>query len=104
MLVNHLVDEDLQFALQPWGIPFVPGGEDGAIQQGMLPSTVNDYTQPVLGVHEMQAVGDELLVGMYRSDDAGANWDFAGVDAVIAEFFGAQWPDSGIYVARGLSP
>lgn len=103
-IVNHLVVEDMQTGLRRWGVPFVPGGADGAIQQGLAPSTVPTYTDPGFEVHELQAIGDELLIALTRAETEGANWDFAGVDLSVATFFSSTYPDAGVYVCRGVSP
>jgi len=84
--------------------PLMPDGSTGAIQQGVLPSTVPEYRQPKYIPHEMQAIGDELLIAVTRDASANPLWDFAGVDANLAELLGSSSPDLGALVTMGVSP
>jgi hypothetical protein len=102
--VQHLRAEDIQPGATRDGPPIMPDGSTGVLQQGILPSTAPGYTQPWFTVHEMQAIGDELLIAITRAAGSDPNWDFAGVDAPIAAFLGSDTPDLGAYVSSGVSP
>jgi hypothetical protein len=101
------------------GNPFVPGGGIGAIQQGMLdPTTYVDAKSAFYQELEMQAVGDELLIGLTREDPGSyPNWAFASAprefDRDVSVFLGAGVtvgpaagvvPDIGVYVMVGSAP
>jgi hypothetical protein len=87
--------------------PLIPGGANGAISQGILdpgavgPSIANSA---MFQVHEVQAVGDELIIGCYRDATAGATWDFAGPDALLGSFFSSSYPYYGVRVLVGSAP
>lgn len=99
------------------GLPFNPSGQVGVIQQGIMdPASGTFGGQGVADAafyqtHEVQAVGDELLIGLWRPTvDGAANWTFNGADTVVRNFFGSN-PDTGsplsdlgIYVMCGSAP
>ena len=66
---------------------------------------------PGFSLYETRALGDELIVGITRSDEAGENWDFAGVTAAdfpVANFFNNTNTDPersvGVYLFLGIAP
>lgn len=96
----------------PIPLPIIPGGGTGAYQQGLFQAAVvpTAANNPSFLVAEYQALGDELLLGMYRNPGApvaAPNWNFATVDAVVSQLFGAaQAPGNagiGIYLLTGKS-
>jgi hypothetical protein len=92
--------------------PINPDGADGAIQQGIQPSTATDtHTRPFFSPVEVQAEGDELLLAVTRPTvGQNANWDFTGVtvDGAFSNIYGvgtgAAIPDLGVYVVVGSAP
>lgn len=108
------------------GLPFLPGGATGTIQQGVLdPGSGLGvlFARPeFFWIHEVQAVGDELAIGLWREDpDPGGptsepNWDFtqpANIDATASIFLGkgstvapvsGPYPDLGVMVMVGTAP
>lgn len=103
-LVNHIRTELLESRATPNALPLLPNGEEGTIQQGVLdtPGGSSLYRSPVFAVHEVQAVGDELLLGLNRSTENNANWDFTNVDDALERWL----VDFGLFamVCRGVSP
>lgn len=98
--------------------PGVPGGGAGAAQQGILdpgnPLFIPFATSPLYNIHEIQALGDELMIFVYRDIlDARGNthaiWDFvaSAPDQQFSEYYGngtgAVFPDIGVYVMAGAS-
>ena len=109
------------------GLPLIPGGGDGTIEQGILDPAlagIGVLAKPSLyQLIETQAGGDELLVGLWRDDDEGNNvptWDFGqpvtefdtnvaillGVGSTTASGLQIQgpFPDIGVYVMVGAAP
>ena len=104
------------------GLPFVPGGATGVLQQGILdPASVigggGGAQSGFYQLLETQAAGDELLIGMWRDDSVVADWDFGSpvvgqVDSQVSQFLGADvtsitptsFPDIGVYVSFGTAP
>lgn len=95
-------------------LPLLPGGTPGIYQQGLLdPATSPGLAPfPLFIVHEVEAVGDEMILGVYRSSDNGAhpNWEFTTPPKVDIEFSilfgngsGQVFPDIGVYVSTGAS-
>ncbi len=111
-VTQNLRSEDLNVGTLEQSLPLIPGGATGAIQQGLLdPSafpTVAD--QPIYQVHEISAVGDELLIGVTRNIAEDANWGFANgePDDQFSDFLGTgltvPTPDIGVYVSTGAAP
>jgi hypothetical protein len=107
-----------------WGNPIMPGGAVGAIQQGVLdpatfPGAFVGATASFYQLIETQAAGDELVVGLTRSDvgELLPNWQFsqnpARMDRAVSVFLGigstvptatGPLPDIGVYVLVGSSP
>jgi hypothetical protein len=95
--------------------PLIPGGARGAYQQGLLdPNPVAPGAGvlaevPLYEMFDLQATGDELLIGCYRDTIPDhATWEFADYDRSISNFFGngtgATYPDIGVYVMMGSAP
>jgi hypothetical protein len=89
--------------------PFVPGGGNGVVEQGVTtinPGKTNAY--PTYALHEVQAAGDELLIAARRDVTEYPNWEFDGVDERFSNAFGKgsgeQQPDLGVYVHVGSAP
>jgi len=89
------------------GIPLIPGGTSGSVAQGLAPS---DQEGAVYEIIELQALGDELLIGVTRS--GAGTWDFTpstGIDATLSAAYGngldgTLFPDIGVYVMVGTTP
>lgn len=104
--------------LSPDMRPLVPGGSRGAYQQGLLdPNPVPPGAGPVADVPlcdpiELQALGDELLIGAYRdSIPDHTTWEFdpatgydRGFDVLFGDGSGTTFPDIGVYVLPGSAP
>lgn len=98
------------------GLPLTPTGALGAIQQGLLDPAVVGFGDdglaqaPFYEMHEVQAVGDELLIGVWREPAEAPNdvWDFDSVDSSLFTFLGdgrrGPMPDVGVLVMCGSSP
>jgi hypothetical protein len=92
--------------------PFVPGGGNGVVQQGVTPiNGAKTNAFPTYALHEVQAAGDELLIAARRDVTDEPNWDFTdgtGVDRGFSTAFGKgsgqQLPDLGVYVHVGSAP
>lgn len=100
-----LRQEDFSTGSPSSPLPLVPGGASGAISQGILDPNVftSLTTTAMFQVHEVQALGDELIVGCYRATSAGT-WDFSGVDALFGSVFSASNPYFGVRVLVGSAP
>jgi hypothetical protein len=110
-VTQNLRSEDLNVGSLPIPLPLIPGGATGALQQGLLnPAGGAVADQPLYQVHEISAVGDELLLGVTRNVDEDANWGFADgePDAQFSDFLGTGLtptkPDIGVYVSTGAAP
>jgi hypothetical protein len=87
---------------------------EGVVQQGVQdPGVTADAIRPRFMVHEVQALGDELIVAVRRSATNVPNWGFAGVfpanaDVVFSQILGngtgQEFPFNGVYVMPGTSP
>lgn len=97
--------EDIQFGGVSLPNPLVPGGAEGAVQQGILdPSVESEATRPGWQIHELQAEADELLIGVFRDPDP-ATWDFETTDAALLPYLGSEAPrDVGVLVTVGSAP
>ena len=103
--------EDYSFGGNNLLRPFLPGGVEGVVQQGILNTALGDMAVlPSSQIIEIQATGDEILLGAYRSTDAGLDWDFAAVDKQFAQLLGddsgagTPYADLGVYIICGSSP
>lgn len=96
-------------------LPLIPGGANGYYQQGIFDPATSIITAsgPMYIPFELQSMGDELLIGMTRTTaatngtGASATWNFADVDLIITNLFGAglgNFPDIGVYVMMGFAP
>lgn len=80
------------------------GVEELTVQQGIL--DVGTFSQeakrPFYWLKEFMARGDEMMIGLYRSIDAGT-WDFAadGTDELVSQFFDPDAPAVGAYATWG---
>ena len=89
------------------GAPLVPNtgsGTQGEIQQGVLDPAVFGVEQalcPSWDVVQETALGDELLIGVYRDTDLAATWNFnvGGADAHLSAYLTGQ--AGGVYVFSG---
>lgn len=97
--------------------PFIPGGADGAYQQGVAALSGVDVNETVsFNCIQMDAEGDELLIAMDRLGGEGevsgeTTWNFtdnSSVDFAVSVFFGAgsgtTIRDLGIYLLTGANP
>jgi hypothetical protein len=88
---------------------YLPDGTLGAMEQGTGNPGVNPYAiAPTWIVHEVQAVGDELIVCFFRATDRTdhPNWEFstvAGVDRPVRTKM-TTCPSVGVYVFVGSAP
>ena len=99
--------------------PHIPGGLLGAAQQGVLDPGNAKFGRaavaPVYNVHEVQAMGDEFMLFVYRDQVSSKgttdlNWDFtqpSGIDQNLSIFYGSGsgsvFPDVGVYVMAGAA-
>lgn len=103
--INAKPSASLPLPLSPVG-----GAATLAIEQGISDPAALPQT-PSYQVHELQALGDELLIGLYRVTNTGeANYQFGlgGADRQLAVLFGDVLTedrlDRGIYVFAGSAP
>lgn len=112
---QNLHSEQIAFGGLAVGNPINPDGSVGAIQQGVLPpSASNSHTRPLYSPHEIQGVGDELLIGVTRAAvDDNTEWAFGDdeFDENFSRFYGrgldgsgGPFPDIGVYVSCGTAP
>jgi hypothetical protein len=108
--VQLLITESYQCAGQAAKRPWLDAGvTNGKIEQGFGLPNVFPNQEPTWEVHEMQAVGDELIVYIDRATTAElglTNWNFAGLnarDAQLATFFNSSTA-AGLYIFRGSAP
>lgn len=99
--------------------PLVPGALPGDAQQGILDPANPSFTlaarSPFYNIHEVQALGDEMLLFVYRdalSSGGGSfpTWDFTGAPFIDRDFSvyygngsGKVFPDIGVYVMAGAA-
>lgn len=119
-----------QFTIANFFQPLTPSGVGGQIQQGVLPwspassSTLLAGPVPAFIPYEVQALGDELLIGLVKASNLSdpltlTPWDFdyAGAvwptldeptDAIVSWLFGngsgRTYPDVGVYILTGSAP
>lgn len=112
VVTNHLRPEDISAMTRGYGtpngteLPFLPDGSEGHFQQGLFDPAVSIAFQPTYAVFELQAAGDELLIGAHR-DGTPVNWEltFGGFDAAFLLLFNNQLaPDVGVYISMGSAP
>lgn len=98
--------EDINFGGFSIPNPLLPGGVPGAIQQGILdPAVIAGSTRPAWQIHEIQALGDELMIGIFRDTNLEANWNFELNDATLPIYLGSNTPRNvGVYVTVGSAP
>jgi len=109
-VTTNIRSEDVTTGAVNVGLPFLPNGASGVLQQGLAdPVTVAAADFPFYQPVEVQAIGNELLIGLYRDFDVGppptvSTWDFATVDLQIGNLLGDDFPDIGVYVMVGSAP
>lgn len=99
-VVSTVRAEDLRIGADLLTAPFTPSGADGVIQQGV------GGTSPTLegyAAYEIQAHGDELLIGLRRETDVVANWTFASTDASLLSNL-TNSDEMGVLVCYGSAP
>jgi|GEM_PF-1930246 len=113
---TNLRNEAVTTGATPLASPLLPGGLTGIIQQGLGdPNIFPAISRPIYQLHEVQACGDELLIGLTRATDVTANWDFNTPllnDWQVRLYLGdptafppaIQIPDVGVYVMAGSAP
>lgn len=103
--IQNVRSEDLNFGAVNNLSPLLPDGSTGVIQQGLAdPVAIPSAIAPFYQVHEIQVLGDELLISVLRDDSVEANWDFTGTaDALFNTLFSAG-NDIGVYVTVGTAP
>lgn len=110
--VANIRSDDLRAATTPLALPKLPGGRVQPIQQGILdPASVSDANKPTNIDHEVQSLGDEVLIAVYRpTGELEDNWDFgAGQrDYRFSQFYGSatgqELPNVGVQVLPGAAP
>jgi hypothetical protein len=101
-LKTHLLSTD--------SAPLSPNGLTGVMQQGVQDVEFDPTAAvcPTYQIVETQALGDELLIGLYKgAPTPTAQWNFdvfpPGPDFQLAFLLG-NYPDLGVYVMTGSAP
>lgn len=107
--VQHVHAEDLEFSQTPVVGPLLPDGTEQAVEQGILdPALIVDANRPQFMLHDLTALGDEMLLAVRRDSSTIVTWDFATTDLRFSQFLGngtgQQFPDVGVYVSVGSAP
>lgn len=104
-LADRVIDNthcrDYAISAGTTALPLVPNGgalENAWLQQGVfdpkpLPTGIGSATiarTPSFMRLEEKALGDELLIQVYRPVTAAANWAFGGYDAYFSRLFGTR--------------
>jgi hypothetical protein len=88
------------------GLPLLPDGSIGTLQQGVLPmpSVFGQFPRkPAYTIHEVMCAGDELLIGVTRAAVSGeSDWVFGVTDRELRLIF-EGFPDVGVYLHVGTS-
>jgi hypothetical protein len=91
--------------------PLLPNGSLATIQQGVLdPNVIPGARTPGFKPIWMDALGDELIIEVRRSNPDPATWDFAGADLEFSDLYGTGngthpiFRDLGVYVMSGTNP
>lgn len=89
--------------------PLTPTSGKGMIQQGVFNETGPNPGNPSWTEIDVQALGDELLIGQYRNADLAAhpNWEMVAFGSYDGVFPFARLnisPDYGLYVLVGSAP
>lgn len=113
-VVTNLRQEAVSTGRTPPSNPLIPSGGIGYYQQGLGdPNASPIFSQPLYQIHEVQAVGDELLIALTRNGDVVPNWDFNTPllnDWQVNFYLGGTGaaapprPDIGVYVLTGSAP
>lgn len=115
-VLTNLRNEAVTTGASVIAAPLLPGGTTGIIQQGLGdPNIFPAIGRPIYQLHEVQACGDELLIGLTRATDVTPNWDFNTPllqDWQVRLYLGdpssfppaRQIPDVGVYVMTGSAP
>lgn len=108
--INNIHSEDLEFSTDTVLGPLLADGVTRQpVQQGILdPAVVTDADRPGFIVHEVQALGDEVVMALRRNVTGAANWAFATTDLRFSQFLGSgtglQLPSVGAYALMGTAP
>jgi hypothetical protein len=113
-VVTNLRNEAVTTGATPLSNPLLPDGSDGYFQQGLGDPNVSPvFSLPLYQLHEVQAVGDELLIGLTRDATLLPDWDFGTPlinDWQVNLCLGGSGaaapprPDIGVYVMTGTAP
>jgi hypothetical protein len=92
----------------PAGFPLAPDGNMGIIQSGVLDPNgllgIQPAASPLFDIINDVALGDELLIGVWRPQIAAAmTWDFNNADGNFFTAFTSS-PNVGVYVFIGKVP
>jgi hypothetical protein len=110
--VGNFYAEDIAPIVGRVDAPLLPGGTKGDVQQGVLnPGVAGDPARmPTAKVHELQVLGDEFILAVWRPvTEAAPTWDFTvlppATDVLMSQFFGtgsgAAIPGLGVYAFAG---
>lgn len=107
--ITNLHSDDVDVATDPLFGPLLPSGAFQPIQQGIVdPAVVTDANRPGYMVHEVQAFGDELLIGVRRDNSSITDWTFGTTDLRFSQFLGdgtgQSFPNVGVYAMVGAAP
>jgi len=112
--IQHSYAEAIQFQYSINLIaPLTPSGAFGAMEQGIVNIPFGPGGEGITTTYqvaELQALGDEMLIGLYRLESYGANWNFtpgqvdAQLSALLGNGSGKIYPDLGVYVLTGSAP
>lgn len=107
--IQNVHAEDLEMAQIVLSGPLLPGGIEQAVEQGIAdPAVIADAKRPQFMVHEVQALGDEMLICARRQVSSVPNWNFASTDLrfsrLLGNATGQVFPDVGVYVSVGTAP
>ncbi len=104
---------NIPFVLPPLILDSAGVTKNAVTQQGLFDPNVDATTAnpPLYNTYDLVALGDELLIGVYRAVSSIANWEFTTVptaDKIFSDLFGnglgKTYPDIGIYVTVGKAP
>lgn len=110
--VGNFYAEDIAPIVGRLEAPLLPGGATGDVQQGVLdPAVAGDAARmPTAKVHELQVLGDEFILGVWRPVTVAApTWNFTvlppATDVLMSLLFGtgsgAAIPGLGVYCFAG---
>lgn len=99
-------------------LPLNPDGLSGKYQQGIFNPTISNEplsSSPTYNAYDVMALGDEMMIGCYRSTSVVANWQFTSgllkSDLLLSKLFGngdvaggGPFLGLGLYVNMGIAP